>query len=59
MQSKIKYVNKRKRKKVTSAQALGRTKRPIRPASLALNTFSNNGTTGEFKLEQNVKDDKR
>jgi hypothetical protein len=34
----------------TSAQAFGRTKRPIRPASLALNTFSNNGTIVALEL---------
>ena len=36
--------------KVTSAQAFGRTRRPMRPASLALRTFSNNGTIVEFEL---------
>jgi hypothetical protein len=35
---------------VTSAQAFGRTRRPMRPASLALRTFSNNGTIVEFEL---------
>jgi len=40
----------RKNYKQTSAQAFGRTRRPIRPASLALSTFSNNGTTVDFKL---------
>lgn len=38
--------------KLTSAHALGRTKRPIRPASLALRTFSNSGTMVEFKLKK-------
>jgi hypothetical protein len=37
---------------VTSAQAFGRTRRPMRPASLALRTFSNNGTIVEFELEK-------
>jgi len=41
--------------KNTSAQAFGRTRRPIRPASLALNTFSNNGTTVDFKLLSHIK----
>jgi hypothetical protein len=36
--------------KVTSAQAFGRTRHPMRPASLALRTFSNNGMIVEFEL---------
>lgn len=40
---------------LTSAHALGRTRRPIRPASLALRTFSNNGTMLDFKLKITVK----
>ena len=36
---------------LTSAHAFGRTKRPIRPASLALSTFSKSGTIVEFKLK--------
>lgn len=43
--------------RLTSAHALGRTKRPMRPASLALRTFSNSGTMVEFELQENtVKD---
>jgi hypothetical protein len=38
--------------KFTSAQAFGRTRRPMRPASLALRTFSNNGTIVEFELQE-------
>lgn len=46
-------INRRieKIKKLTSAHALGSTKRPIRPASLALSIFSNKGTIVEFELE--------
>jgi hypothetical protein len=40
--------------KLTSAHALGRTNRPMRPASLALRTFSNNGTMVEFGLEDKM-----
>lgn len=36
---------------VTSAHAFGSTKRPIRPASLALKIFSNSGTMVEFELD--------
>ena len=43
-------VKKKKNSRLTSAHAFGRTRRPILPASLALNTFSNNGTTVDFKL---------
>lgn len=35
---------------LTSAHFFGRTKRPIRPASLALNIFSNKGVITEFEL---------
>jgi len=38
---------------LTSAHALGRTRRPMRPASLALRTFSNNGTILQFELIDN------
>ena len=48
---------KNEESKRTSAHALGRTKRPIRPASLALRTFSNNGIMVQlaFKLEDAIK----
>lgn len=36
---------------LTSAHFFGSTKRPIRPASLALNIFSNKGVTTEFELK--------
>jgi hypothetical protein len=50
----IKYHGKARTRlhKLTSAHALGRTKRPMRPASLALRTFSNNGTMVEFGLQR-------
>ena len=35
---------------LTSAQALGRTSLPIRPASLALNIFSKSGVMVELEL---------
>lgn len=38
------------KQKITSAHALGRTSRPIRPASLALRTFSKSGIILEFEL---------
>lgn len=38
----------------TSAHAFGRTKRPIRPASLALSIFSKSGTMVEFGLEHTI-----
>jgi len=41
--------------RLTSAQAFGRTRRPMRPASLALRTFSNNGTIVEFELHANYR----
>lgn len=41
-------------RKLTSAQAFGRTKRPIRLASLALRIFSKSGTIVVFKLEDNA-----
>jgi hypothetical protein len=37
--------------KLTSTHGFGRTIRPSRPTSLAVNVFSNNGTIVEFKLE--------
>jgi len=43
-----------KLKKITSAHAFGRTKRPIRPASLALSIFSKSGTMVEFELEHTI-----
>jgi hypothetical protein len=43
-----------KKKHITSAQAFGRTRRPMRPASLALKTFSNSGMMVEFELETKV-----
>lgn len=39
-------------KNLTSAHAFGSTKRPIRPASLALRIFSNNGMMVELELKQ-------
>jgi hypothetical protein len=47
----IENTESRMNAKFTSAQAFGRTRRPIRPASLALRTFSNNGTIVEFELQ--------
>lgn len=48
------FINKRRPyTKLTSAHAFGRTRRPMRPASLALRTFSNNGTIVEFELHPN------
>lgn len=53
----VSHNNRTKLYKLTSAHALGRTRRPIRPASLALRTFSNNGTMVEFELDHSkVKD---
>lgn len=50
----VKMILKKQNVKLTSAHALGSTKRPIRPASLALRTFSNNGMMVEFELEKTL-----
>lgn len=50
-------ISQRRRSQPTSAHAFGRTKRPIRPASLVLRIFSNSGVRVqlEFNLKNGVK----
>lgn len=50
----IKLKNEEYNVQLTSAQAFGRTKRPIRLASLALRIFSKSGTIVVFKLKYNA-----